>query len=1153
MSSSLPIIRLIAELKDPFSLNHNQSKMVSSLTTCTPYQTPQPPPQSTIPPPPPSAPRTSRPPLESVKTILSPETFKQRHLREFAHLHDDANKSDLRREEEILAEERRVGRMLRESGVVEKVLPSRASSVDGTAGNGRRGTRPLSLVLKRQGHKRSATTEIGLGIEMLGNQVLTQDKQRPASISYSRPRSLRSSLVLPSISARHDLIPEEQSLEVLVDQSGSQSPSTAASHRYSVQSGYSAEARSGNTSTYSWATSFSGETTDLRTAAHYVPPTSSRAGTPEREASQVPLDSPARKEQRRKRIVAIAHTVRQLEGVGSRDLEDPTFYSVLERAWYERFDDKRKPQLQSPAQLPPTPSYYNDAVAPFAPESESSQMALRRYPIASQQGHIVGAADGSPTDWASPPDPEFQTPHQGYTFSSVHHDYPVPRSHPRQESLVASASNDSRSVRYSYASSLHDLDGIAQGAKLMQEKAWLKSRSFTGTPWGGDFDMPPPLRAVTPEEEAVEHTNSRLDSPFNYDSYPRTLRRVDNQIGRPLVQRVVSDEKPPLESPARIGPNESGPKWGVGMVSAWWEATPATRASSPINEGQADFRLGEDGNIPIMNKPSRNKRSMSTTSSVAVLEPETTLPSLQSLNPSERMFIESLLRIPDRRRSFPMSRRIVADASRSDGHRPSLSRSLRTRRTRSEIIWTRPPRNVRDGSRRSSHGRTASVCSNHCHVRLAPTHSITSSPLPPAPPPSHETAASTASEAMSSNDGVEEVGRQGEKAEIVEANQSVESDGSIGLETLSLRSISPLPSPLSPLDNAPFHCLIPPIYPLHQNQQEPYDLSIPHEQDHPDQERSHGLRPWSMSIDQDDTAVPTLATEPRLISGDMARATEMNAVTTAMPSIQTELEESRIHTEPLCPPPATPTRSSSLLPSSANSSYPPWSDTVYPPAPTLAPVQPAPPAQSVQAPRPTVAPILTRLPSHTTADLTCTTPTRSIMPIATSSPIRTPTRDRPAERENEVIGLPSPSKIRDSTFTRFPVFVDDAPVERQPRIQEIANAQTQIRVHTRSQSASSSRTLFWLGFILPFLWIFGAFGFSTTNATGVASTDLESGVSTREKIATKRKADRGDRGWWSRWAYHPDPYVERCRIALGVAVPVGVVGGVVAACVVALA
>ncbi|WVQ74095.1 hypothetical protein IAR50_003681 [Cryptococcus sp. DSM 104548] len=116
----------------------------------------------------------------------------------------------------------------------------------------------------------------------------------------------------------------------------------------------SSEANTSNSfrnSSYSWATSFSGETEELRTAAQYVPSRASRENSVEKEEV---LGTPDKAKQRRKRIVAIAHTVRQLEGIGSREVEDPTLYNKLAKAWNERPGVVPTEPIWTPAEEPPS-------------------------------------------------------------------------------------------------------------------------------------------------------------------------------------------------------------------------------------------------------------------------------------------------------------------------------------------------------------------------------------------------------------------------------------------------------------------------------------------------------------------------------------------------------------------------------------------------------------------------------------------------------------------------------------------------------------------------------------------------------------------------------------------------------------------------------
>ena len=1103
------------------------------------------------PPPPPSAPRKERPPIESAKTVLSAEIFQRKHLREFAHLHDEANTSDLAAEQRILDDERRAGRRKRESlalgesGRSNIMSPpaARAMSVDGAAPK-RAGKRPLSLVAKTsgKGHNRSQT-EVGLGIDLLNSfpRAPARDstalaQQRPRS----RPASLRSSLVSHGHLARPEIIPENQPLEVLVEREGSQEPTSASSLDKSTR--LSADAKSSqdhssssgekslNESTYSWATSFSGETTELRTAAQYVP---SRTPTPDPDVS-TELDSPAKKEQRKKRIVAIAHTVRQLEGVGSRDLEDPTFYGVLAKAWYERFDDKVKEraqerQLGSPAQLPPTP--HGDPPAPFLPESqhaESSSAALRRFPL--RRRDSLPETTLSPDMWASPPDPEFKTPHQEYEFATAHHQYPVPGA---VDSRTASV--QSRSVRYSYASSLHDLgiEGMMQGSKLLREKAWLRPKSSAGTPWGGDFDMPPPLRAPTPEEQQdslrafSEAEISALDSPFEYDSQmsqPKILRRIDGHIARPIAtQRVVSTEKEVLESPLKATPTADNAKWGLGgLVSNWWDSTPPTRAPSPERPArrQPDFRIGEDGTIPF------TRRSMSNLA--AVLDPEISTPSLNihsgnssmrsrsldmsvRLSPSAKMFINSLVRVPSRRRSVPMPSTTRIAELRFDGRRLSRNRSsLRHRRRHTEPFV-------------GLHvGPIGSAFSNLYLAKSAATPSTTSSPVFLVPPPSCATGstetgtASTPTEDRHAVRSEADPEHQEEDMEILQAETADESDedGLTGLESWSLRSISPLPTP--PRDEVPFDCQIPPIYPLPTR---------------PTMHERRTARPSLIIIPPRTFAAPEVPVHVQATieeSEDSWSATGHRAASgepIALPRPYQHL--------------ATPTPSNCAHPDSELLSCLPWCGPECPLQKTQMETLLSPTGEStagtVEVARPRLPARLSSLPSPVLA--------------------RTPTRpDRPDSAMGLGLGLSGrglgiydaprrPGAVRTSTMGS----TSTSPIDwrrTQSPITRIAIDRTEPKQRT------ATKVLFWLGFIFPFLWLVGAWPSAPEEDVEARSPSIYGNVKhTRgaRVVARLHGVRQPPSAWWKRWAWHPDVFVERCRWAVAITVPLCLVGGAVAA------
>lgn len=1025
--------------------------------------------------PPPIAPaaRKPRPPLESAKTVLSAELFQRRHALEFAHLHSDADNNDLKAEQALLEYERRIGRMKRQSRavsaggmVVKKSASGRALSFDAAAGRGRAGRKPLSLIEKNECNVRSKPADIGLGIDILKNPP-----KRASLVQNRRPQSLQSSMMRPTSQRQSKHIPEEQALEVLVERDPSPPPETNSSEGD----------KSIAPSTYSWATSFSGETSDLRTAAHYVP---SRADTPELEAA-APVDSPIRKEQRKQRIKAIAHTVRQLEGVGSRDMEDPTFYSVLAKAWYERFDDKQKAVLHTPNNLAPTPEY--------ADESNNSP-AMPRLPA------LVSGP--SPDQWASPPDPEFKTPIQGYESHPAQHDYPRPRSN--------TTSFKSDSVRYSYASTLHDLalEGMTQGSKLMREKAWLKRASTVGTPWGGEFDGPPPLRPITPEDQDISLVTSSLDSPFEYDQ-ARFLRRIEVPVTR---QRVVSDEKQPLDSPSRIpAQGEAGPsQWGVGFVNAWWDSTPvpsrnaSMRRSSRYGAHNEDFQIGEDGTIPPYQK--NKKSSITQIPTSTVLEPDTSAATLTtttrhpSLSPSDQIFIEALLRVPSRRRSLVQ---------------PNRRMQLRTRQSRHRRARSDPPPIAVMGQTRRDF--IESVYLNHFLPKLMPTHSITSSPLPPAPPPSYQPSEGQAPiTPITPISAVHATQSQSltDKAPAVEVADSVE-DGSIGLDNWSPRSISPLPTPPlhSDMSHSPTRRAssaihlglpVPPPRDIRGILSGPSDLMI----------RSHPvLNVPAAQSDTDemeeilemvetDHLGQTHGTHKFLEPGHLAQWIPKMRPTINTSNLPDDEAMSMTDDEDL-PPPVTRVRSSSLPHNSGLWSYRPGTPDTLNTLDTASQTH-LPRAEVVFSP----------------------TETDSVMGGSVSLP-SSPRLERMSRSPNDNYVSTSARRAARKSRLRYSCYDTEAftPPEQ-------------------TKARKISKWLFYVGFVFPLLWLVGSWPMAPETIG-----DAEKG--TRAEYMLQRRIDA--MAWWRRWSFHPDPYVERCRWAAGVTIPVCIVAGVIIAIILTVA
>ena len=566
---------------------------------------------------------TSRRPLESAKTILAVELFQRRHVTEFAHLHPDADQLSLVAEEERLREERRIGRVKRQS-----ILKAQISAQNGKENS----WRPLSLLQQRQAagvrsHTRSRTSLNGLSIDVPRH---APSLVKPVAAARKTHAARPASLVGPS----------GQTLEVLLENEDVPSPPLGTA-RTGATSVNSPAPSSMNRSTYSWASSFSGETAELRTAAHYVPTETDMTSDGTMAESEL-LMSPSSVDQRRKRIMAIAHTVRQLEGVGSRDLEDPTFYDTLAKAWYARFDTPKDQQQRS--------------------QRDQDFKARNSFAV---ELAALGFSSPLPPDMEmldcmhSPPDPEFTTPHlvQGDINVGVSANKAYPRP------MSQSTSERSRSIRYSYASTLHDLamdGGTAQGDRLMTEKAWLRPSSYVGTPWGADFgDDPPSLRPFTPENEPASGSSNDhqyLDSPFSLEPR-RNLRRIETNIARPAAE-------PPMR--AISAPQTQG----LGFSDAWWEAPSQSSGSiamqapdtASVNSSgtssipsSEDFHIGED-DTKSSRPPAPTSTPTRQSSTCVVLDPRndhTSSPSLGAINLNEPVYDMSPLPSPLPQALFP--------------------------------------------------------------------------------------------------------------------------------------------------------------------------------------------------------------------------------------------------------------------------------------------------------------------------------------------------------------------------------------------------------------------------------------------------------------------------------------------------------------------
>ncbi|WWC92061.1 uncharacterized protein L201_007015 [Kwoniella dendrophila CBS 6074] len=406
-------------------------------------------------------------------------------------------------------------------------------------------------------------------------------------------------------------------------------------------------------STYSWASSFSGETAELRTAAHYVPSISeeNHLNNSESEGSLIAeedqereeiLNSPEKVKRRRKRIVAIAHTVRQLEGIGSRDVEDPNFYYQLVEAWNKRpgntqvthepiwSPSNRLPQLpiQPPPTIPPRPhqqqedrdrNTFDPYLAPptwLAPPSLNSAN-LNASPVPS-----------------SNLEHEYDTPNPDKNYN-YNYNYNYDESYSEEGNHSNESYASSNPFRYSYASTLHDLaleQGLQHGNKLMTEKAWLKSPLFeqgtyynANTPSApipvGQFSMAPRVPSPGPTQ-SIEDSPSKLsenddESACNPSSssnvLQRTLRRQDANIGNQKKLDLNLGAPIKLDNSSNpVGPSLVPTNWGLGFLGNWLKdelADDDADDDTAINDKQG-FHFGEEGMIHLHQDQDQNQNMM---------------------------------------------------------------------------------------------------------------------------------------------------------------------------------------------------------------------------------------------------------------------------------------------------------------------------------------------------------------------------------------------------------------------------------------------------------------------------------------------------------------------------------------------------------------
>ncbi|WWD08540.1 hypothetical protein V865_006652 [Kwoniella europaea PYCC6329] len=602
-----------------------------------------------LPPLPPSPSRSfslSSPPTKSTsKSILlssikkmpsSVRIFQEQHINEFAHLHlDDQEKLSreerdnmLLAERQKLEEARRIGRLKRQTMAHHLERDKENADADS-----RIGWRPLSLLARRQPQTKPAQLVVQQDTH-LHNQQQQQQQQRQRRFSDRMEIITPTDIDTPDLSSPIPSDVNSPDLALITPNQlglalGCPSPPlppipNKSKARPSLPHDISSVDSHGDNSTYSWASSFSGETIELRTAAHYVPSISeeSASATSAELGPEEVLDSPEKVKRRRKRIVAIAHTVRQLEGVGSRDVEDPNFYHQLVKAWSERpgAQQPREPIWSPPTQRAPAP--------PIPPRPIDNASAFDPYL--------------APPAWLAPPllSPA-SVPYQGASpvpSSDLEHRTPdLDNNHQSQseENHSNESYASSNPFRYSYASSLHDLaleQGVQHGTKLMSEKAWLRSPLFDQGTWFdantpsaplpvGTFQMAPRVPSPGLGQGGDDSpSKSRENGPesgctINTQSQPqRTLRRHDANIGG-IKERQKLGTPIALAGSSTSVPTPAPTNWGLGFLGNWLkdELADAEVDESPKNDkGEVDFQYGEEGMIGSqrsMNMNTRNKIS----------------------------------------------------------------------------------------------------------------------------------------------------------------------------------------------------------------------------------------------------------------------------------------------------------------------------------------------------------------------------------------------------------------------------------------------------------------------------------------------------------------------------------------------------------------
>nr|ODN94935.1 hypothetical protein L204_04277 [Cryptococcus depauperatus CBS 7855] len=496
-----------------------------------------------------SLPATTSKPHRPPQSSLSVQLFQQRHAEEFPHLYKHHNPEEhealIKTESQTLEEARRIGRIMRESMI-------RPSSNNGPPSQTiHKGRRPLSLVMNGStGQPHIDNMDHGLAVSPLSTAKVSVLPSKE-SLDYFAPY-LSTQISSSSYSSKTQIITPGQSHLNLGFGSQSHAPASLPE-----EPSCSSADTSLQHSTYSWASSFSGETEELRLAAHYIPSQSQEDIPPSEEEI---LGIPEKTNRRRKRIVAIAHTARQLEGVGSRDAEDPSFYPMLIKAWNDRYGIVPQKDFQS----------HNKA------ESNSE----------SPNAKSITAIYANPGAWFA----------AGPSLNSKINQQVRPNV--SSDPLLDSTAQSSSHARYSFASSAHDLvedGGMERGAQILSEKAWLRTPLRSHEAFFGAQSQPAPF-PLSHKEPISHHTDG---SNFSNDltTEEDTKHAWANHHGKKLrrVQTDITNIKKARGSWSLLHelPNFPQPRpIGLGFVGN--QPIFSDRNPTIHKEQKQDFQHGED-------------------------------------------------------------------------------------------------------------------------------------------------------------------------------------------------------------------------------------------------------------------------------------------------------------------------------------------------------------------------------------------------------------------------------------------------------------------------------------------------------------------------------------------------------------------------------